>query len=315
MRILIAYDGSKGADAALDDLKRAGLPAEAEALVLSIADVWLPPAPPDDEPQVPAIVPEAVRRARARAMQAVAQAQAMATVGCEKIQHAFPAWQVASEVYADSPAWAVVKQATQWEPDLVVVGSYGRSAAGRLIFGSVSQKVISELPCSVRVGRQWGHDRKAPTRVLIGVDGSPDAEAAVATVAGRHWPAGSEVRVVSVVDDKLLTTLVHRIHLLGEQPAAEDNDEQDWLAQVTRSAETTLRCAGLSVTALTLEGDPKTVLLEEAERWDADAIFLGAQGHSQIERFLLGSVSMAIAARAHCSVEIVRRKHAAPHAE
>jgi hypothetical protein len=47
MRILIAYDGSRGADAALLDLQRAGLPQEAEALVISVADVWTFPETSD----------------------------------------------------------------------------------------------------------------------------------------------------------------------------------------------------------------------------------------------------------------------------
>ncbi len=38
MKILIGYDGTKGADLALDDLRRAGLPREAEALVISAAE-------------------------------------------------------------------------------------------------------------------------------------------------------------------------------------------------------------------------------------------------------------------------------------
>ena len=43
MKILIAYDGSGAAEAALDDLISAGLPDEAEVLVMSVAEVWLPP--------------------------------------------------------------------------------------------------------------------------------------------------------------------------------------------------------------------------------------------------------------------------------
>jgi nucleotide-binding universal stress UspA family protein len=54
------------------------------------------------------------------------------------------------------------------------------------------------------------------------------------------------------------------------------------------------------------EGDPKHVLLDEAEQWGADCLFVGARGLSRIERFLLGSVSAAVAARAQCSVEVVR---------
>jgi len=44
MKILIAYDGSECADAALEDLKSAGLPKTAEAIVMTLADVFLPPA-------------------------------------------------------------------------------------------------------------------------------------------------------------------------------------------------------------------------------------------------------------------------------
>ena len=68
-----------------------------------------------------------------------------------------------------------------------------------------------------------------------------------------------------------------------------------------------LREAGLAAEPFVVEGDPKRVLLHEAERWGADCIFVGAKGHSRRERFLLGSVSAAVAARARCSVEIVRR--------
>ena len=55
-----------------------------------------------------------------------------------------------------------------------------------------------------------------------------------------------------------------------------------------------------------IEGDPKRLLLQEAERFGADTIFVGAKGLSRIERVLLGSVSATVAARAPCSVEIVR---------
>jgi nucleotide-binding universal stress UspA family protein len=67
-----------------------------------------------------------------------------------------------------------------------------------------------------------------------------------------------------------------------------------------------LRDAGLATTPAVTDGDPKHVLVAEAQRWGAHCIFLGARGHTRAERILLGSVSAAVAARAHCSVEIVR---------
>ncbi len=43
-KILIAYDGSACSDAALNDLRRAGLPAAVGVLVVTVADIILPPS-------------------------------------------------------------------------------------------------------------------------------------------------------------------------------------------------------------------------------------------------------------------------------
>jgi hypothetical protein len=43
MKVLIGYDGSESADAALDELNRAGLPADTEILVVAVGSIWMPP--------------------------------------------------------------------------------------------------------------------------------------------------------------------------------------------------------------------------------------------------------------------------------
>ena len=73
-----------------------------------------------------------------------------------------------------------------------------------------------------------------------------------------------------------------------------------------REAEARLREAGLDVKSVIKVGDPKHVLVETALSLNADCIFLGARGYSFLERFLIGSVSSAVAARAHCTVEVTR---------
>ena len=60
------------------------------------------------------------------------------------------------------------------------------------------------------------------------------------------------------------------------------------------------------ITTETVEGSPKRVILDEAERWDAELIVVGSHGRRGLQRFLLGSVSQAVALHAPCSVEIVR---------
>jgi nucleotide-binding universal stress UspA family protein len=70
-----------------------------------------------------------------------------------------------------------------------------------------------------------------------------------------------------------------------------------------------LQAAGLVVSSDIKEGDPKHVLPDIAAQWDADCLVVGARGLSRVQRFLLGSVSAAVAARAHCSVEVIRPAH------
>jgi nucleotide-binding universal stress UspA family protein len=86
-----------------------------------------------------------------------------------------------------------------------------------------------------------------------------------------------------------------------------EQDGRSWACQAVEAVAEELRAAGLAPTPLVEEGDPKRVLVEEAERWAADCIFVGAKGHGALERILIGSVSAAVAARAHCSVEVVRQ--------
>jgi nucleotide-binding universal stress UspA family protein len=304
-KILIAYDGSDCANAALEDLHRAGLPPEAEALIMSVADVFLPPSS-SPESTFPANVPAAVQRAWAQATHAVDEARALAQHARTRLLAAFPTWEVRAEACADAPAWAVVKKADSWQPDLIVVGSHGRSAMSRLVLGSVSQKILTEARCAVRVGRSHRPPHAAPVRLLIGVDGSPDAAAAVHAVAARTWPVGSAVRLVTALDARMCTALAF-LRLPGQTGTARsDTDESGWMTETLDALAAPLSERGLAVSSIITAGDPKQVLLDEAEHWEADALFVGARGLSRVERFLLGSVSAAVAARAHCSVEVVR---------
>ena len=66
--------------------------------------------------------------------------------------------------------------------------------------------------------------------------------------------------------------------------------------------------SGLEVITKIISGSAREVILDEAEKWGADLIVLGSHGYSGWRRFLLGSVSHAVAAHAHCSVEIARQK-------
>jgi nucleotide-binding universal stress UspA family protein len=308
MKILIGYDGSQFADAALEDLRRAGLGDEAEASIMTVADVFVPP-PIDEEVDntFPLYVPDGIKLAHKRAQYKLDEAQDLARQISRRIQSLFPEWHVSFQAEADSPAWALLRKADSWKPDLIVMGARGHSVfSGRLILGSVSQRVLYEARCSVRIGRAANNNSDKPVRLLIGVDNSADSNAAVKAVCARHWPKGTEVGLLAVVDT------VMPIATNPSEPAAmkwiEVADESNWfqVREIFEPAAQRVRGTGLHAEVLIRRGNPADEILKEADTWGADCIFLGARGTRGIDRLLLGSVSSAVSARAHCSVEVVR---------
>lgn len=313
MRILIAYDGSESANKGIDDLSRAALPMEADVLVVSVAELWLPPPARDEvlDDTFPLQIPAGLQRARARAAQMAKYAQDLAVSGSERVGQIFPRWTVVHKAVSGSPAHEVLNLAREWNPDLIVVGSHGRTALGRFVLGSVSQKVLTEAETSVRVARQTSGTGASAIRIVVGVDGSQGADEAVRAVASRDWTPGSEVRVV-VGEDSLTAHSVYRLlqpvnEFIDEVNKAEHTQAEAIAAEAVNKLHRELGDSSVTVSSAVVAGDPRQVLVRQAEQFGADCIFTGATGFSNpIDRFLVGSVSAAVAARAHCSVEVIR---------
>jgi nucleotide-binding universal stress UspA family protein len=141
------------------------------------------------------------------------------------------------------------------------------------------------------------------------MDGSSDSQTAVQIVSARSWPKGTLVRLVTAFDQTMAYAMA-----FGHLPVPEkhlnlkNSDEEARVRQMTAPSAKMLENTGLKVTDVIKAGKPWKVLVEEAKNWKADCIFVGARGLGMIQRFLLGSVSNAVASRAHCSVEVVRPK-------
>jgi nucleotide-binding universal stress UspA family protein len=154
--------------------------------------------------------------------------------------------------------------------------------------------------------------KEHPVKLLLAIEGSPCSEVAVKEVATMPWPAGTQVKILSAVSvprpnapDPLHVVDPMRLELLErEQRRLRDLVARtaDWLRDnaVEKS---------LQMETAVLEGEPKGVIIEQAEQWGADLIVVGCHGYGPVKRFMLGSVSLAVAVHAPCSVEIVRREH------
>jgi nucleotide-binding universal stress UspA family protein len=313
MKLLIAYDGSECADSALDDLTHAGLPEKGEALVISVAEIWLPPPPPSSYEIVEMATsrqgPLGLQRKYMSSSQSVRDADEMAAKAAARVQANFPNWKVTHEAVWGSPNWELFSKAEEWEADLIVAGSHGRSALGRLFLGSISQWLLNEARCSVRVARGKLDEPDFPVRLLLALDGSRSSEKALEQIAARNWPPKSEVRVVMVDQPLELTYVGGMAPPLRESISSFNKKEHRHSQRVVDAAAKKLKAVGLRTATNVIDGDPKKVLVQVAEEWRADCIFVGATGlTNRFERFLLGSTAAAVAARAHCSVEVVRTR-------
>jgi nucleotide-binding universal stress UspA family protein len=312
MKVLIAYDGSAYADAALEDLRRAGLPRETEALIVSIGDglvsAYSPVAEIIGTAPTSRRVTSAAALAREQAVRLLAEARRFAARARSRVLSYFPVWESHTRVLEGSPSRELLRTAEKWGPDLIVVGSQGRSALGRFFLGSVSKKLATEARSSVRVARRTVEKaQEAPLRIMIGVDGSPGAEHAVRSVGRRVWPEETEVRIVAVDDSVSPRRIAHILPTAGEMIRSSNEEAAEKARQMVEWAAEELRAIGLRVSVAIEKGEPQRVLIEEARKWNADCIFVGSRGLDRPdERSGLGSVSTGLVTNAACTVEIVR---------
>lgn len=143
-------------------------------------------------------------------------------------------------------------------------------------------------------------------RILVAIDESPYADAVAAMLVSQMKTAEADIRLLHVVDPfpmKLAEAKGSREHPDLEAARTEQRTEAERLLE--RAADR-LRAAGFSATWFVQEGDPREAILDDAATWDADLIVMGSHGRSGLQRWLMGSVSDAVARHATCSVEIVR---------
>ena len=108
MKILLAYDGSDCTQAALEDLRSAGLPAEATVKVVAVLETWMPP------PSSWALLEGASRASQEFDTLALAQGAAVS------LRSLFPGWELTAREELGSPSSVLLQLADEWQPDLLV---------------------------------------------------------------------------------------------------------------------------------------------------------------------------------------------------
>lgn len=180
---------------------------------------------------------------------------------------------------------------------MIVAGSQGLGALGRLLLGSVTTALIHHAHCPVAVIH--GDDGAAPdasSPVLVGVDGSPASEAATALAFDEASRRGVELVALHAWSD------VGVFPMLGMDWRDSEAKGQEILAE--RLAGWREQYPDVPVKRVICCDKPSRWLLEESQH--AQLVIVGSHGRGGFAGMLLGSVSSAVAQAATVPVIVVR---------
>lgn len=145
-------------------------------------------------------------------------------------------------------------------------------------------------------------------KILLAIDGSPCSDAAIQEVIRRPWPPQSEVKIIVAVETPMIVGTGFEpwpADYFNEVMKTAREGAQSVIEKAIRkfsdSADKTLK-----ISHEIIGGPPSQIIVEDAEKWDADLIVMGSRGLGAWNRLMLGSVSNAVVHHAKCSVEVVR---------
>ena len=307
MKLLIAYDGSGYSHAILNELQRSGLPYKAEVLIISVSEIWLPIRFEDAEIVKDPHVSEYYEKHREQTDRDLAETKAIVSAAREELLRYFPNWDIDTKAVWGSPATEILSRASEFKPDLIVVGPQGLSSDRETGLGSISHKILAEAKCSVRISRLKPDVPLSRLKIMIGFDASSGSMAAVQAVALRPWKTKPEVRLLTITYP---FTLLEPGRVFQPIPGmSEGRMGGKWVETLAADALQIFLDGGFSATLNIYSGNPRIILSREAQEWGADSIFIGAHSHQlQQEFYSIGCVASATTARANCSVEVVRKK-------
>lgn len=196
-------------------------------------------------------------------------------------------------------ASTLIRLAQEEEVDLIVLTSHGRSGPGRWLMGSVSDKLMRGAPCPVLIMRApWA----SLERVLVPLDGTPQAEASLAPAAALA--RGGKLTLIRVQDFHP-QSYPGPAPMLGESALIEHSEAnaKDYLSHCS----VRLSSPNYQLETLLRHGSAASEILDAASQ-DTDLIVLASQVKSWAERAFFGSVAERVIHHAPCPVLLIRGK-------
>lgn len=141
-------------------------------------------------------------------------------------------------------------------------------------------------------------------KVLVAADSITTLEILLDEMTARSWPAGTEARVLSIVEDGDVPSKVWREE--GYEVSAVRREMHRRGEQITALAVERLRQKRIPSRVVVMRGNPEFLISFAARSWPADLILMRAHNRKDFRSRLLGSVAKSVVENAPCSVEVVR---------
>lgn len=195
-------------------------------------------------------------------------------------------------VVGDDPAEEILAAADAEPTGLIVMATHGRGAAGRIIYGSVADRVAHHATVPVLLVRP-GEQPADRCRILVPLDGSALSEAALPIGVRLARDLDAALHLVRVVDDEAIVRRIRERVAAGEtlpddawERVREDleTEARDYLERLAAEA-----AAGVETMVEVATGTPAFVLLEMI--LPGDVVVMSSHGESGLRRWLLGTVA------------------------
>lgn len=264
--IVVAYDGSPHAEAALDWAARTGSLEGRYVRVVFVSDTSGTPSEADSDMQ-------------ARVETALSAAGASGEL----------------EQLTGSPPAVLLQQSR--DAHVLVTGTRGRGRTAETLLGSVSQHLARHAPCSLTVVSPAIPEA---SRIVVGVDGSPESINALRFACHRASFTNEPVVALHAwkpghVDLGYSGQLPDSV---GQRSEAAETLVLDCIAQVRSD------CPDVQVEPDLVPLAPATALTEASSR--ASLVVTGSRGRGMVTGLVLGSVSQHLLSHAHCPVAVTR---------
>jgi nucleotide-binding universal stress UspA family protein len=294
MRILLAYDGSTGAQQARDLLGNLNLPDETLITVVSAMRASSPLFEIEAAP----------RRDPAEAEQRMLQ-QVEADLASAARFLATAGRKVEQRVLRGRPAEAIIAEADRLDADLIVMGSRGHGPFKSALLGSVSTEVVNASSRPVLIARGIGVHR-----VLVATDGTATSSLALDLVASWRIFESVELTVLSVSEPVSSWVALDRVDVesaywLGLEAELAEERRLAY-TESARAAAEKLNQVGRRAAHEVRVGDPAHQIVQAADELDADLIVTGSRPSSMDLFGAIGSVARNVLQHAKTSVLVVR---------